>query len=992
MSIFKESFKQGVRDQITARQNAISSIPRSADSIQYFNSRNAWIKMSSAVNVAGDNGDLARKNTLLGGVLSWNGSSYGQRAGVGSSNEAYSTNTSGGTPHRLGIRPMPGITSIQVRSRSAYGSLREVTVNFQCWDIRQLEELELLYMRPGYSVLVEWGWFPYLNNKGNLQTAINKSDYLFLGKTKEEIWSELFKRSSQDGNFDSAYGLIKNYSWSARDDGGYDCNTTIITMGEVLESLKVNYGAFDVSDLQTKGLFPLSKPSNAFQSNTSIISNLLSAIGLGSGTPPPGLKDDIANAYAQNIIAGICAELYNIAIANPTVASSKVSSYTLTDSNNNNYSYEFIKYSVTFQNMAGPTITDGDQQIYIRLADFVEILNKYVILSDKTNKSPISKLSVSDAGDYQINQTGSLLQCLGDIHQISTNPYVCLIKNTSYDDPKTNLGVDGLDVTSVKSYIAVMKYNYLDITTEFGTIGNIYVNLDYLYGLSINDTLAAQDKKEKNNLILFDYIKSIMSGINIAIGNVANFDIFIDPIDSVARIIDVNYVDNRSRTDAYNNAFEIQIQNLKSVVRSYRFESQIFPEMSSVIAIGAQAQGGALAEDTNTLVDFNKNLVDRVIPKKDAPTSPIDPSVPTELQTKLNNLQQNWGNIAEYFIELNPDWWESKGDYDVEQSSKYANSLKDIIGFFKSIINKNTKNRAIIPTKLSLEMDGIGGMIIGNMFKIPKDIIPKGYGGDLNYNSGSSAGPQKLAYVVTGLNHTIQNNDWTTTVDAQFIVLDEPSGLDKSNIQTIRAINRTVTTASPAITNAAPPPANASSLGFGLPLATPFTFTSLLTRARQKSFGVPVTVGSDANHQGLDLQGPSGGVKNVALSATVGGNGTTGDGVFAVQDGTVKFAGPATGFGWWVYINHNIGGQQYTSIYGHVPVNSISVRAGDTVTRGQQIALVGNEGTSLGYHLHFELWKGDRATLLDPVDYLPYFQSNGGTIPDTTPIISGNKY
>jgi hypothetical protein len=244
-----------------------------------------------------------------------------------------------------------------------------------------------------------------------------------------------------------------------------------------------------------------------------------------------------------------------------------------------------------------------------------------------------------------------------------------------------------------------MKYNYLDITTEFGTIGNIYVNLDYLYGLSINDTLAAQDKKEKNNLILFDYIKSIMSGINTAIGNVANFDIFIDPIDSVARIIDVNYVDNRSRTDAYNNAFEIQIQNLKSVVRSYRFESQIFPEMSSVIAIGAQAQGGALAEDTNTLVDFNKNLVDRVIPKKDAPTSPIDPSVPTELQTKLNNLQQNWGNIAEYFIELNPDWWESKGDYDVEQSSKYANStFKGKIAGFDA--------KKLSATKIAYDVEG----------------------------------------------------------------------------------------------------------------------------------------------------------------------------------------------------------------------------------------------------------------------------------------------
>ena len=795
MSIFKESFKQGVKDQITARQNAISSIPRSADSIQYFNSRNAWIKMSSAVNVAGDNGDLARKNTLLGGVLSWNGSSYGQRAGVGSSNEAYSTNTSGGTPHRLGIRPMPGITSIQVRSRSAYGSLREVTVNFQCWDIRQLEELELLYMRPGYSVLVEWGWFPYLNNKGNLQTAINKSDYLFLGKTKEEIWSELFERSSQDGNFDSAYGLIKNYSWSARDDGGYDCNTTIITMGEVLESLKVNYGAFEASDLQTKGLFPVpNKPQ--FQTNQSLISRFLSFIGGNSTANTTSLKDDVANAYSQNIIAGICAELYNITIANSVVASKSVSDYNLVDSNNNNYSYNFLKYEVQINNLTGPTIIDGKQQVYIRLADFIEILNKYVILSDKKNKTPISKLSVYDAGNYKLNQTGSLLQCLGDIHQISTNPSVCLIKNIAYDDPAATLYVTGLDVTGVKSYLNEMTYNYLDTNTEFGTIGNIYVNLDYLYGLSVNNTLAAQDKKEKNNLILFDYIKSVMSGINTAIGNVANFDIFIDPIDSVARIIDVNYVDSTSRDQAYKDAFEIQIQNLKSVVRSYKFESQIFPEMSSVIAIGAQAQGGALAEDTNTLVDFNKNLVDRVIPKKDAPTSPEDSIDPiAELKTKLDNLQQNWANIAEYFIELNPDWWGS--DYDVEESSKYANSLKDIIGFFKSIINKNTKNRAIIPTKLSLEMDGIGGMIIGNMFKIPKDIVPKGYGGDLNYNAANSTGPEKLAYVVTGLNHSLQNNDWTTTIDAQFIILDEPRGLDKTDIKTIQAINRIVTTSAP---------------------------------------------------------------------------------------------------------------------------------------------------------------------------------------------------
>ena len=70
-------------------------------------------------------------------------------------------NPNGGVvDNRLGLRPMPGITNMDIKSKSAYGSLREAVVNFQCWDIHQLEELELLYMRPGYTVLVEWRWSP----------------------------------------------------------------------------------------------------------------------------------------------------------------------------------------------------------------------------------------------------------------------------------------------------------------------------------------------------------------------------------------------------------------------------------------------------------------------------------------------------------------------------------------------------------------------------------------------------------------------------------------------------------------------------------------------------------------------------------------------------------------------------------------------------------------------------------------------------------------
>jgi hypothetical protein len=251
MSIFKESFKPEIRAQLEARQAAIEK--RDATAIRYLNGRTAFVKMTSAVDVGGDKGALARNYVLLGGTL-YDGS---PRTGVGTSpSNAYSTKI-GKEKHRLGVRPMPGITGIDVKTKSAYGSLMEATVNFVCWDIRQLEELELLYMRPNYSVLLEWGWAPYLTNDGKIGSTIDfNTTVLSGGPTKEAIWNDLYNKSlSSGGNYQGLYGFVKNYSWSARPDGGYDCSTTLITMGELIESLKVNWVPGTTNIAFTQGIF-----------------------------------------------------------------------------------------------------------------------------------------------------------------------------------------------------------------------------------------------------------------------------------------------------------------------------------------------------------------------------------------------------------------------------------------------------------------------------------------------------------------------------------------------------------------------------------------------------------------------------------------------------------------------------------------------------------------------------------------------------------------
>ena len=86
--------------------------------------------------------------------------------------------------------------------------------------------------------------------------------------------------------------------------------------------------------------------------------------------------------------------------------------------------------------------------------------------------------------------------------------------------------------------------------------------------------------------------------------------------------------------------------------------------------------------------------------------------------------------------------------------------------------------------------------------------------------------------------------------------------------------------------------------------------------------------------------------------------------VLAVAQGVVTWAGPREGYGVLVEVNH---GNGYVTRYAH---NSrVMVSAGDTVQRGQAIAVVGSTGRSTGPHVHFEI-RGQGGQALDPVAWL----------------------
>ncbi|KAA6302101.1 MAG: Murein DD-endopeptidase MepM [Candidatus Ordinivivax streblomastigis] len=89
---------------------------------------------------------------------------------------------------------------------------------------------------------------------------------------------------------------------------------------------------------------------------------------------------------------------------------------------------------------------------------------------------------------------------------------------------------------------------------------------------------------------------------------------------------------------------------------------------------------------------------------------------------------------------------------------------------------------------------------------------------------------------------------------------------------------------------------------------------------------------------------------NLRMHTGIDLNAPTGTLIYATGNGIVESADWDGGYGYSVVINHAFG---YKTRYGHC--QTMKVRAGQKVSRGQIIATVGSTGTATGSHLHYEV-------------------------------------
>lgn len=248
-------FRSGVDQQIKVRQKRLGQLQKSPDDLVVFNSATSFVRLSSAVSVEGtERLALLRNNlglsegqikdyNLAKNLVLWGGVNVQNLpGGIG-----YTLDNTYGflSDDGQGLKPLPGITGMTTSYKNN-GSLREATIQLKCFTRKQFEAIEAVYLRLGYTMVLEWGHTDYFLNdeQRGSTTSYSMLDKLFVNPGNldpDQIQLKLDEnKQSTSYNYDGLLARVANFNWVLNSDLSYDITLYLISWGDIIDSLKAN--------------------------------------------------------------------------------------------------------------------------------------------------------------------------------------------------------------------------------------------------------------------------------------------------------------------------------------------------------------------------------------------------------------------------------------------------------------------------------------------------------------------------------------------------------------------------------------------------------------------------------------------------------------------------------------------------------------------------------------------------------------------------------
>lgn len=257
-------------DQIRLRQTLLGTkrTPQgdSASVLVWMNNSTSWIRACSPISISTEKSkkltgeefkyagrELAKNFVLFNGTVGLSNTPNTeftpiQKAGVTNNLSVINDFAYGFGGIDQGIVPMPGINSLRINTLTR-GSLRKAELKIKAFNKKQFDIIDSLYMRPGFTILLEWGHTLYFKGtverlqytKADFNTKPFKSFFAASGTNQDQILNDIREeRGTTSGNYDGFYGKISNFSWTYNIDGTYDITISAISIGDVIESLNLN--------------------------------------------------------------------------------------------------------------------------------------------------------------------------------------------------------------------------------------------------------------------------------------------------------------------------------------------------------------------------------------------------------------------------------------------------------------------------------------------------------------------------------------------------------------------------------------------------------------------------------------------------------------------------------------------------------------------------------------------------------------------------------
>jgi len=785
-----EPFKGYVDDQITVRQKIHGSgfsNNRNPNEIIYLNSRTSWIKMASSVEVLeskegkkrlqklgltnfATGTDLAKKAVLFNSLGENNEkTTSSNRAGVATNNSLINNSAYGFGGTEFGLQPLPGIIDFSI-SHTNRGSIRTGEIKLKAYNKFQFELIEILYLRLGYTMMVEWGDSVYFNNdnKFTISTTSLIDEYWFTtqGDSQLTVLDKIEnKRKQTNGNFDALFAKVVNFDWTFTPQGTYEISIKFASLGDVVESFKINAipPKLQVNETTTK--------TNS-----------------GESLSDEQLNLNILSRYFQNIKLGPPQETFNVSDSKHPfyqafcyIGADEVDSSTRTNENK------------------GVKLKD---RYYIRFQHLLDFLWRETIVFFKSKSGECYPIFDIDLSDQSLMRSFEYL--------ISINPNICVVNNKN----AYQIALGDNPPSWTNNLAPFLKDN----NGTSAIIANIYLNMDMV------ESIFKTNIDSKGNLSYYNFITAILNKLNASFGYICDLELTIDDDKCMAIIRDQKYYvkhDSKGkRIDTNSKPIEVYGYNDKksNFVKNYSFTTQINNELADMLTIGATAANTIVNVDSTLFEKWNQGLQDRfktegTNSKPDACKIPksynnVLTGTPPDLsfswmdyilflikessKTEISALGKGIRELVKFFsnsevaaetkklAEEEYKSWIKYLQFAFSPSVNTITNKNSVIGGYyflgldsfiqrgkvalenfikteyKKIFDEKkipSSNIGFIPLELNLEVDGISGIKIYNQLIINTDFLPYNY-------------PNVMEFVIMGVDHKLENNKWTTNIRA----------------------------------------------------------------------------------------------------------------------------------------------------------------------------------------------------------------------------------